>query len=49
MVDLEKVRYPSQTDTQTRRNINTVVAMAQAEIEVKWELQGGVRQTDTHI
>ena len=45
MIDLEKVRT-----TQTPPwNTNTVVALAQAEIEVKWELQGGVRQTDTHI
>ena len=50
VVDLEKVRYPS-THTQTLRhsdtmNTNTVVALAQAETEVKLELQVGARLTD---
>ena len=44
MVDLEKVRYLS-----SYTNKNTVVALAQAEIEVKLELQVGARLTDTCI
>ena len=46
MVNLEKVRYLSQTDTQTHRNTNTVVALAQAETGVKLGLQVGARLTD---
>ena len=49
MVNLEKVRYPSQTDTQTHRNTNAVVALAQAEIVVKLELQVGGRLTDMNL
>ena len=45
MVDLEKVRYPSITPH--THNTNTVVALAQAETEVKLGLQVGTRLTDT--
>ena len=47
MVDLEEVRYPStDTHSDTRHKTNTVVALAQAETEVKLELQVGARLTD---
>ena len=48
VVDLEKVRYPSlHTKQQTPdTNTNTIVALAQAEIENKLELQVGARLTD---
>ena len=47
MVDLEKVRYPCITDRQTHTpNTNTVVALAQAETEVKFGLQVGARLTE---
>ena len=44
VVDLEKVRYPCITQTPDTMNTNTV--MAQAETEVKLELQVEARLTD---
>ena len=44
MVDLEKVRYPG--ITHRHHNTNTVVALAQAETEVKLGLQVGARLTE---
>ena len=48
MVDLEKISFPSSHPPNTM-NTDTVVALAQAEIEVKLELQVGARLTENAI